>query len=52
MAICRSFLFFFLFFVCVFRAPPAAYGSSQARGRIRAAVGWPQPLRIWAMSVT
>ena len=34
------FLFFlsFFFFFCFFRATPAAYGSSQARGRIRAVV--------------
>ena len=29
--------FFFFFFLCLFRAAPAAYGSSQARGRIEAA---------------
>ena len=27
-----------MFFFCLFRAPPTAYGGSQARGRIRAAV--------------
>ena len=31
-----SFFFFFFFFFCLFRATPAAYGSSQARGLIRA----------------
>ena len=29
-------LFFFFFFFCLFRAAPTAYGSSRARGRIRA----------------
>ena len=29
--------FLLLFFFCLFRAAPAAYGGSQARGRIRAA---------------
>ena len=29
-------LFFFLFFFCLFRAEPAAYGGSQARGQIGA----------------
>ena len=31
-----SFLFLFFFFFCLFRVAPAAYGGSQARGRIRA----------------
>ena len=31
------FFFFFFFFFAFFRTAPAAYGSSQARGRIRAA---------------
>ena len=31
----RMMLFFFFF--CFFRAPPVAYGSSQARGRVGAA---------------
>ena len=30
------FLSFFFFFFLLFRAAPTAYGSSQARGRIRA----------------
>ena len=29
-------LFFFFFFFCLFRAAPAAYGGSQARGPIGA----------------
>ena len=35
----------FLGFVCVclFRATPAAYGGSQARGQIRAISRWPMP---------
>ena len=32
-----NFFFFFFFFFCIFRAAPAAYGGSQARGQIRAA---------------
>ena len=31
------FLFFFSFFFCLFRAPPVAYGGSQARGLIGSA---------------
>ena len=31
-----SFFFFFFFFFCIFRAAPAAYGGSQARGLIGA----------------
>ena len=30
----KSFLFFFFFVFCLFRAMPAAYGGSQARGLI------------------
>ena len=43
-----SFLFLFLFFFCLFRAAPAAYGGSQARGRIEL---WP-PCGIPAASAT
>ena len=33
---CWFFFFFFFFVFCLFRAIPAAYGESQARGLIRA----------------
>ena len=45
-----------LFFFLLFRATPAVYGSSLARGRIRVASCWPTPEPqqhgIWAPSVT
>ena len=51
----KSPLFFFFFFL-LFRAKPKAYGSSQARGWIRAVaaspIPQPQQCRIWAMSLT
>ena len=40
-------LSFFFFFFCLFRAEPAAYGSSQASGHIRAAATTtPDPSRV------
>ena len=36
MAHCAGELILFFFFSCLFRAPPTPYGSSQARGQIRA----------------
>ena len=42
-----SFFFFFLFVFCPFRATPAAYGGSQARGLTEAtAVATPDPSRV------
>ena len=35
---CHNSFFFYLFVFCLFRATPAAYGGSQARGRIGAVV--------------
>ena len=47
---------FFEMYFCLFRAAPTAYGSSQARGWIRAvdADVYPQPQQhwVWAASVT
>ena len=43
---------FFIFLFFVFRASPAAYAGSQARGRIRAATPQPQQCQIPATSVT
>ena len=44
--------YFILLFFCLFRAAPVAYGSSQARGRIRAAASSLHHSRSNAMSVT
>ena len=46
-----SALFFFFFFFCLFRASLAAYGHSQARGRI-GATEQSEQCRIRAMSLT
>ena len=50
------FIFYFIFFICFFRATATAYGSSQARGQIRAAAAWLYHRHgnhvIWAMSGT
>ena len=47
---------FLSFFICFFRASPAAYGSSQARGQSRSCGCLPMPqlqqCQIWATSVT
>ena len=47
---------FFFFFFGLFRATPAAYGSSQARGWSGAVAAWPMPqteqCQIWAGSLT
>ena len=51
------FLFFFFFFFCLFafsRAAPAAYGGSQARGRIRSCshLPIPQPQQCWIQAAS
>ena len=47
---------FFFFFFCFFKAAPAAYGGSQARGSNQSFSCWPTPqpqqCRIQAVSVT
>ena len=37
------FIYLFIFVFCLFRATPAAYGSSQARGLIGAVAARPMP---------
>ena len=37
----HNFFYFFIFYF--FRATPAVYGDSQAKGRIRAVACWPTP---------
>ena len=41
-----------VFCLCFFRAAPAAYGGSQARGPIGALAAQPQQRQIWAASTT
>ena len=43
---------YFYFYFWLFRATPAAYGSFQARGQIRAVAEVPQPGQILATAAT